>query len=153
MYKFIAFSFSSSIAVDDFLLELRASKLNNLFCSGSTTSSLIKLLKSTRSFVAFFLCFVSVFSFFLLSLSTIWPTESFFHRFLYFFVFLLILSVLISFFLFRFGALIFSFFVFFISVLIYTFTFVFLCFLLGFVSGRTICNFFCCIFLSFFFFA
>ena len=137
-------------------LTLQAAKLNDLFCPGSTTSSLIKLLKSTRPFIAFFLFCQFFFSFFLLSLSTIWSTESFFDRFLCFFGFLLISSILISFFLFRFGALIFFFFWWFwwfyfcFNFYLYlVFSFVFFCFF-GSVSGRTICHFFTAIFFGFF---
>ena len=126
-------------------LTLRAAKLNDLFCPGSTTSSLIKLLKSTRPFIAFFLVFLIFFSFFLLFLSTIQSIESFFDSLLHSFGFLLVSSILISLFLFHFGALIFPFFGGFISVLIFTFNFVFLLFcFFGSVSWRTICNFFCC---------
>ena len=78
--------------------------LNDLFCPGSITSSLIKLLKSTRPFIVFFL-FFSIFlnfsffvSFFLLFLSTIWSIESFFDSPLrFFFRFLFISSLLIYF--------------------------------------------------------
>ena len=71
-------------------LALRAAKLNAPFCEGSTVSSLIKLLKSTRPSIAFFLVLLIFLSFFLLSISMTWFTESFFHSLLRFFGFYLL---------------------------------------------------------------
>ena len=125
-------------------LTLRAAKLSDLFCPGSITSSLI---------LGLLLLFFLLCQYFFSSL--------FFHyrcfdHFLRFFGFLVISSKLVSFFLFRFGALIFSFFVAFvgfISVLISTFSFFFLFFFFfGSVSQRTICHFFSAIFSLFFLF-
>ena len=86
---------------------LWAAKLNDLFCPGSKFLFLIKMLKSTRPFIPFFNC---NFFFCVSSLWTIWSTESFFDRFLRFFGFLLISSILISFFFFSFWGFIFFFF-------------------------------------------
>ena len=100
-------------------LTLRAAKLSDLFCPGSITSSLI--LGLLLLFFLFCQCFFS---------SLFFHYRCFDH-FLRFFGFLVISSKLVSFFLFRFGALIFSFFVAFvgfISVLISTFSFFFLFF-------------------------
>ena len=69
-----------------------------------------KIVKINQAFYCFFSYFVIFFNFFLLSLSTIWSTESFFDCFLHFFWFLTYFITLISFFLFCFGALIFFFF-------------------------------------------
>ena len=124
-------------------LTLRAAKLSDLFCPGSITSSLI--LGLLLLFFLFCQCFFS---------SLFFHYRCFDH-FLRFFGFLVISSKLVSFFLFRFGALIFSFFVAFvgfISVLISTFSFFFLFFFFGSVSQRTICHFFSAIFSLFFLF-
>ena len=118
-------------------LTLRAAKLNNLFCPGSTISSLIKALKSTRPFnQVFHFCFL----FFSFLFQFFGLLKAFFDYLLRFFGFLFISSILILFFLFRLVALTFSFitgggsgFGGFISVLISTFVFSFwedtLCFL------------------------
>ena len=111
-------------------LTLRAAKLNNLFCPGSTISSLIKALKSTRPFnQVFHFCFL----FFSFLFQFFGLLKAFFDYFLRFFGFLCISSILILFFLFRLAALTFSFitgggsgFGGFISVLISTFFFFFL---------------------------
>ena len=125
-------------------LTLRAAKLSDLFCPGSITSSLI--LGLLLLFFLFCQCFFS---------SLFFHYRCFDH-FLRLFGFLVISSKLVSFFLFRFGALIFSFFVAFvgfISVLISTFSFFFLFFFFfGSVSQRTICHFFSAIFSLFFLF-
>ena len=127
-------------------LTLQAAKLSDLFCPGSITSSLI--LGLLLLFFLFCQCFFS---------SLFFHYRCFDH-FLRFFGFLVISSKLVSFFLFRFGALIFSFFVAFvgfISVLISTFSFFFLFFFFfffGSVSQRTICHFFSAIFSLFFLF-
>ena len=134
MYKFIAFSFSS-IAVDDFLFDIRSCSIKQSFLSSRNKFIPYKIVQINQVLYCFFFLFCQYFfSFFLLSLSTTWSAESFFDRFLHFFGFLLISSILISFFSFSFWC--FKFFFFgggfggFISVLISTFTFVFLLFFL-----------------------
>ena len=107
-------------------LTSRAFKSKDCFCPGSTTSSLIKLLKSTRPFIDFVLVFLFfLFSFFLLSLSIFWSIESFVDCFLRFFGFLTLSSILVSFFLFPLALAFSSFFGGFLSVLTSPFTFFF----------------------------
>ena len=68
-------------------LKLWATKLNDLFCLGLTTSSLIKLLKSTRPFIYFFFFFnfLLLFFFFLFELFDL--LKVFFYSLLCFFCF------------------------------------------------------------------
>ena len=117
--------------------------LNDLFCPGSTTSSLIKLLKSTRPFIVFFLFFqfFSIFHFLFLFLSFFFQLFDLLKVFLILlFVFFLVFCLFhhywfISWILFRLAATLgFSFFDGLISVLIFTLTFVFFLF---FLFGKT----------------
>ena len=111
--------------------------LNDLFCPGSTTSSLIKLLKSTRPFIVFFLFFqfFSIFHFLFLFLSFFFQLFDLLKVFLILlFVFFLVFCLFhhywfISWILFRLAATLgFSFFGGLISVLTFTLTFVFFLF-------------------------
>ena len=127
--KFIAFFFSLLIVADDFLFEITSCYIKRSFLSGLNNFIPFKIIKINKAFYWFFSCFLIFFSFLPFSLSSIWSIKSFFDSLLQFFLF--ILSLLISFFLFRCLVLTFSFFGGFggfISVLISTFTFVFLFF-------------------------
>ena len=102
LYKFIDFFFSLSIAMDENNRQ-NFGPIKRSFLSRFNNFIPYKIVKINQAFSCFSSCFFIYifFSFILLCLSIIWSIESFFDSLLFFFGFLFISSILVSFFIFR----------------------------------------------------